>query len=109
MPRSLGITTVSVLASLERGARYGLDITQRTELHPGTVYTTLRRLEERGLVRGRWEDAEVAERERRPRRRYYELTCEGAGSLAEARARLAGSGVAGRVAGADSGPGRVAR
>jgi DNA-binding PadR family transcriptional regulator len=54
------------------------------------VYTTLRRLEARGLVAGQWEDAEVAEAERRPRRRYYTLTAAGAEQLAVARDRLAG-------------------
>lgn len=78
------MTTTVILATLRRGARYGLDITQRTDLHPGTVYTALRRLESRDLVRGRWEDADLAEEERRPRRRYYELTGAGDRALDEA-------------------------
>ena len=40
--------------------RYGLDITHRSALLPGAVYTTLRRLEKRDLVRGHWEDPAVA-------------------------------------------------
>ena len=46
-----------ILAALEARVRYGLDITQSTGLLPGTVYTTLRRLEKRNLVRGEWEAA----------------------------------------------------
>jgi PadR family transcriptional regulator PadR len=42
----------------------------------GTLYKALGRLEEFGLLRSRWEDAEVAEG--RPRRRLYELTGKGA-------------------------------
>ena len=83
--RPLGITTAAILASVQAGARYGLDITQRTDFHPGTVYTTLRRLEKRGLLRGRWEAADIAERERRPRRRYYQLTADGGRALQAAK------------------------
>jgi DNA-binding PadR family transcriptional regulator len=88
MARRLGMSTVAVLAAVERGARYGLDISQETGLLPGTVYTTLRRLERRQWLDARWEDAEVAARERRPRRRYYTLRKEGAEALANARKRL---------------------
>lgn len=88
MGRPLGETTTIILAMLEKKDGYGLDLTQQSGLLPGTVYTTLRRLEERGLVEGQWEDAAVAEAERRPRRRYYRLTPDGATALAEAQARL---------------------
>jgi len=93
MSRSLGVTTVTILAAIQSGVRYGLDIVNRTELLPGTVYTTLRRLERRGSIEGRWEDADVAAEERRPRRRYYRLTVDGAAALADARDRLATLGV----------------
>jgi PadR family transcriptional regulator PadR len=89
----LGVTTVMILAALQRGVRYGLELANRTELLPGTVYTTLRRLERRGLVRGQWEDPEIAEQERRPRRRYYELTPQGAEALETALARFEAMGV----------------
>ena len=42
----------------------------------GTLYKALGRLEDRGLLSSRWEDAAAAEG--RPRRRLYELTGEGA-------------------------------
>jgi DNA-binding PadR family transcriptional regulator len=42
----------------------------------GTLYKALARLEERGLLTSRWEDAAAVEG--RPRRRLYELTGEGA-------------------------------
>jgi PadR family transcriptional regulator PadR len=42
----------------------------------GTLYKALGRLEEFGLLSSRWEDATAAER--RPRRRLYELTGQGA-------------------------------
>jgi DNA-binding PadR family transcriptional regulator len=93
MSRSLGVTTVTILSAIQSGIRYGLDIVNRTELLPGTVYTTLRRLERRGSIEGHWEDAETAAAERRPRRRYYRLTPAGDTALAEARDRLASLGV----------------
>ena len=85
MSRSLGVATVTILGAVESRVRYGLDIAQRTGLLPATVYTTLRRLERRGLVKGSWEDADVAAEERRPRRRYYTLTREGGEALGAAR------------------------
>ena len=39
-------------------------------------------------MRARWEDQKEAEREGRPRRRYYQLTPEGARALAEALGRM---------------------
>ena len=46
----------------------------------GTLYKALQRLEEAGFLASRWEDAEVAAGEGRPRRRLYEVT--GAGERA---------------------------
>jgi PadR family transcriptional regulator PadR len=53
----------------------------------GTLYKALSRLEEFGLLTSRWEDAAAAER--RPRRRLYELTGEGARVAERARAETA--------------------
>jgi len=48
----------------------------------GTLYKALGRLAEAGLLEAEWEDAEVALRAGRPRRRLYRLTGEGARRLA---------------------------
>ncbi len=88
MPRPLGVTSLRILGAIRDGVSYGLDIVARTDMPSGTVYPTLGRLKKRGLVRSSWEDQRVAEREGRPRRRYYELTAEGAVALAEGVARL---------------------
>jgi DNA-binding PadR family transcriptional regulator len=50
----------------------------------GTLYKALGRLEERGLLSSRWEDAAAAP-EGRPRRRLYELTGEGERAAARGR------------------------
>jgi DNA-binding PadR family transcriptional regulator len=83
------LTSLQILAAVRDGNAYGLDIVTRTGLPSGTVYPTLGRLKRRGLMVARWEEQRVAEREGRPRRRYYELSPEGARVLAEGAARVA--------------------
>ena len=80
--------TALVLEALAVGRHHGFDIMDATDLPSGTVYPILRRIEEEGLVRARWERDGAARREQRPPRRYYELTAAGIGRLAEARARF---------------------
>jgi len=94
MPRSLGVTSLQLLAAIRTGHAYGLDLVARTGLASGTVYPTLARLRRRGLVEARWEDARLADREGRPRRRYYRLTGAGARALQEGAARLAAAAAA---------------
>jgi PadR family transcriptional regulator PadR len=79
--RPLSLATVRVLMSIENGARYGFDIMDATELPSGTIYPILSRLESAGLIRGRWESASIAQREKRPARRYYEISGAGAKAL----------------------------
>jgi DNA-binding PadR family transcriptional regulator len=88
MPRPLGLTSLQILDSVRDGARYGLDIVARTGLSSGTVYPTLARLKRSGLLRSRWEGSAAAEREGRPRRRYHELTADGARALGEGLRRV---------------------
>ena len=80
--------TAMVLQALERGHRYGFDIIEATGVRSGTVYPLLRRLEEGGLVRSRWEPVSRARSDRRPPRKYYELTPKAAPLLERARARF---------------------
>ncbi|NNM34203.1 MAG: PadR family transcriptional regulator [Gemmatimonadetes bacterium] len=76
-----------VLHALARGHRYGFDVLEQTGLTSGTVYPALERLEGLGLARSSWEDARVAHEEKRPPRRYFEITPEGKGALIEALER----------------------
>jgi len=89
MSRPLGITSLQILAAIRDGHAYGLELVARTGLASGTVYPTLGRLRRSGLVETRWEDQRVAEKEGRPRRRYYHLTGNGARALEEGAARVA--------------------
>jgi len=83
----LSYTTAIILQALANGYQYGFDIIDVTGLPSGTVYPALRRFEEAGLCDSRWEGDDVAEREQRSPRRYYELTKDGRAALAEALKR----------------------
>src|ERR1700733_12037332 len=56
---------------------YGLQICHAAGLPSGTIHPILARLEGCGWLESRWEDA-VPQEEGRPRRRYYQLTTDGA-------------------------------
>jgi PadR family transcriptional regulator PadR len=88
MSRALSSATALVLDALDRGASHGFDVLDATGLPSGTVYPILRRLEQDGFAKSRWESAKVAQQEQRPPRRYYVLTPAGTGLVAEARARF---------------------
>lgn len=62
---------------------YGLEITARTGLLPGTTYPILQRLLDHGWLIDEWEDLDPHEAAR-PRRRYYRLTEDGASQAREA-------------------------
>lgn len=80
--------TALVLTAVSSGRRYGFDVMETCGLPSGTVYPALRRLEQAGLLRSGWEDAEEARAAGRPRRRTYRLTRQGEEVLPEAEARL---------------------
>lgn len=82
--RRLGYATVAILRAITDGHAYGLDIVENTGLASGTVYVALGRLQKRGFLRASWEPQAIAEREGRPRRRYYELTPAGTQALERA-------------------------
>jgi PadR family transcriptional regulator, regulatory protein PadR len=83
----LTYSTAVVLHALAQGYHYGFDIMDATGLPSGTVYPILRRFDREGVVRARWEKVEIAQREQRPPRRYYELTAAGEGLLETASQR----------------------
>lgn len=77
-----------MLHAVARGHAYGFELMEVVALPSGTVYPLLRRLEARGLVRSRWEDATESAAAGRPRRRYYEVTVAGRRVLPAALERL---------------------
>lgn len=74
---------VRVLAAFPAppGETYGRALSNKTGLDAGTVLRCLYRLERRGYIQSRWEDAERARREHRWPRRFYRLTDQGAREL----------------------------
>jgi len=84
----MGLTTLHVLHAVAAGSRYGFDIMDATDLPSGTVYPALGRLERLGMLRGRWEDPRVARREKRPPRKYYQMTKPGKARLLEEARRI---------------------
>lgn len=85
--RGLSVGTVMVLHAMARGHRYGFDLIEQTGLTSGTVYPALERLEGLGHVRSKWEDVRLARAEKRPPRKYFEITGAGKLALAEALER----------------------
>jgi len=85
--RELPVGTAMVLHALARGHTHGFDILEQTGLTSGTVYPALERLESTGLARSSWEDARLAHEEKRPPRRYFEITDEGKVELIRALRR----------------------
>jgi DNA-binding PadR family transcriptional regulator len=69
------------------GEMYGLEICARAGLPSGTIHPILARLERLEWVTSRWEDVDTRA-EGRPRRRYYQVTADGA---ERARVALAGA------------------
>src|SRR5690349_505388 len=83
----LAFGPVAILHAIADGARFGFDIMDATGLTSGTVYPALERLESLGYVTSRWEDHRAARRDKRPPRRYFDLTAAGATALAAGLAR----------------------
>ena len=86
-PPPLAFGYVAILHAIADGNRFGFDIMDATGLTSGTVYPALDKLESAGLVTSEWEDAKIARRDKRPPRRYFDLTQAGATALAAALAR----------------------
>ena len=83
-----GSAEILILALLEQRQRHGYEIgrliDERSDgaisFHTASLYPTLYRLEDRGLIEGRW-----VEKPGQRRRRYYRLTAEGRKILASQR------------------------
>jgi DNA-binding PadR family transcriptional regulator len=72
-------TQLVLRALLEHPTRemYGLEICAAAGLASGTIHPILARLERLGWLESRWEDIDPV-REGRPKRRYYQLSPDGA-------------------------------
>jgi DNA-binding PadR family transcriptional regulator len=86
-PAPLAFGHVSILHAIADGSRFGFDIMDATGLTSGTVYPALDKLESLGYVTSTWENPRHARRDKRPPRRYFDLTDAGATALAAALTR----------------------
>lgn len=83
-----GSAELLILSLLEAKARHGYELSKliqarsggAVQFHVTTLYPLLYRLENRGLVQGRW-----VEKPSQRRRRYYTLTAQGRKVLASQR------------------------
>lgn len=78
--------TLAVLSTMLSDADadwYGLELSKRSGLKPGTIYPILDRLLKAAWLERRWEDIDPAT-EGRPRRRLYRLTYVGAPAARQA-------------------------
>jgi DNA-binding PadR family transcriptional regulator len=82
--------TAIVLLAVTRGFRHGFDVIDVSGLKSGTVYPILRRLEDAGMLRARWESVADARDAQRPPRRYYQITGAGSQALRDAHERYPG-------------------
>jgi PadR family transcriptional regulator, regulatory protein PadR len=75
-PNSSRQTRILLAAFLERPGswRHGYDLSKETGLQSGTLYPSLMRLSEQGLLESRWQEAE---RPGLPPRHVYRLTAAG--------------------------------
>lgn len=83
-----GSATLLILSLIEHEPRHGYDLSKRIEsmsrgvlrFHVASLYPLLYRLEDRGLIEGRW-----VEKEGQRRRRFYRITPAGRKVLAAQR------------------------
>ena len=87
MPAPLSYAAATVLHAIQSGRRYGFEIMDATGMPSGTVYPALRKLEKNGFIHAQWERESQARAERRPARRYYQVTSEGHAALSDAGTR----------------------
>lgn len=77
---SIGKTETLILTALSSGERYGLEIIDKAheisegkvKLSLGGLYTTLHRMEEKGLLESHW--GETTDVRQGARRKYYRVT-----------------------------------
>jgi PadR family transcriptional regulator PadR len=92
VPVRVTYSTAIVLFAVSRGIRYGFDIMDASGLQSGTVYPILRRLEDAGMLRSRWEPVSDARDGQRPPRRNYQVTGAGLRALNGALEKFPGLG-----------------
>lgn len=88
LPLELRVLEIARDAESDRKPMYGFALASalsgdggKSLTGHGTLYKALARMAEAGLLETEWEDPEIAETERRPRRRLYRISSKGVAAL----------------------------
>jgi PadR family transcriptional regulator, regulatory protein PadR len=92
LPLEVRVLEIAQQAQSKRAPMYGFALANalsgdggKALTGHGTLYKALARMTEAGLLETEWEDPDVAEAERRPRRRLYRISSKGAAALSAAQ------------------------
>ena len=80
----LTFSSAIILQAVANEYQHGFDIIDVTGLPGGTVYPALRRLEDAGYLKSKWEKLTNRPQGARPPRRLYEITRAGQAALEDA-------------------------
>ncbi len=81
MRRTQAVVQVAIaLMERPKDRHWGYDLSKRAQVRSGVLYPILRRMLEEGWLIDGWEES-VEQRAKRPPRRYYEITDQGASEL----------------------------
>jgi PadR family transcriptional regulator PadR len=80
--KTYAVVAVTVaLMSDPGGYHHGYELSRASGIRSGVMYPVLKRMLDEGWLADGWEDQAVASREKRPPRRYYEVTAKGRAEL----------------------------
>lgn len=78
MRRTYALVQVALALMIDTSGRHwGYELSKRSGVRSGVMYPILQRMLDKGWLDDGWESQPLAERAKRPPRRYYEVTDEG--------------------------------
>jgi PadR family transcriptional regulator, regulatory protein PadR len=87
------LVAVAVALMSDSGSRHwGYELSRQSGVRSGVMYPVLQRMLDQGWLADGWEDQAEAGREKRPSRRYYEVTDLGRSELGGLVARARADG-----------------